>query len=362
MNNKILIYSDNHFCSSSSIVRGIGKKYSKRLENQIQTMKWLNDLAEQENCCGLFCLGDFFDRSDLNAEEISALSEIDFSCKPNYFVVGNHEIGRGDNSFSSTQTFLQNRNCEIFNKPAILGMGNTLIYVLPYILENDKNPVEDYFPKDVPDDKKFKLLLTHNDIKGIRMGAYVSESGFEINNLEKSFDLTVNGHIHNSEWVKNNVLNIGNITGQNFSEDALKYKHQAMIIDLDTLSYTLHENPFALNFYKLDFTNKDIDYLNDISFKLKNYVATIKVDEKSREYISYRFDPDDNNPRMKSINCPKNCNGVCCRIIVEKDTAPIIGESITSLQLDHLEEFKKFVLDNVGNDNLTIDELQEILK
>lgn len=361
--NKILIYSDNHFCANSSIVRGRGQKYTIRLENQIKTMQWLKGLANKHNCCGMFCCGDFFDRADLTAEEVSALSEIDFSSVPSYFIVGNHEIGRSDNAFSTANTLLQNNNCEVFDKSSILGIGNTAIFILPYVLENDKKEIAKYFPQDLNIDKPYKLLLTHNDIKGIQLGKFVSTEGFEISDLSKNFDLVVNGHIHNSSWVAENIFNIGNITGQNFSEDAFKYSHNAMILDLDTLSYELFINPYALNFYKVDFTHSDIDEINEVSLKMYNYVATIKTTAKDAQYIKYRFDPSCEDAELERIHCPKHSNAVCCRVIVEHDLQTnTSNKDIESLKLDHIEEFKHFVLSTLGKEDIVLSELQEVLK
>ena len=58
MTNRILIYTDNHFCATSSIVRGRGNKYTLRLENQIKTMEWLVDKAQENNCVAMFCCGE----------------------------------------------------------------------------------------------------------------------------------------------------------------------------------------------------------------------------------------------------------------------------------------------------------------
>lgn len=360
---KILIYSDNHFCASSSILRGQGTKYSLRLENQIKTMSWLNETAVKHGCIGMFCAGDFFDRADLNAQEITALGEIDFSVLPNYFIVGNHELGRGDCSFSSTHTFLQNNNCEVFTNPAVLGFNDTLVYILPYTLQNDARPIKTYFS---PIDKnyKHKILIMHNDIKGIQLGRYITENGFDKEDLSSSFDLVVNGHIHNQNWVTSNVLNIGNITGQNFSEDAFKYKHQAMIIDLDTLEYELITNPYALNFYKIDWSNDPgIDVINEISKKMSNAVLSLKVSEKDSEYLRYRFDPNNKNEELERIHCPKNCNILCTRIVVDHTTSDSIPNiSVKTLQLDHVKEFQQFVINNMEYNDIVKSELQEILK
>ena len=47
-------------------------------------------------------LGDFFDRSAITDEEISALKEIVWNDKLKYFLVGNHESSRADLQTSST--------------------------------------------------------------------------------------------------------------------------------------------------------------------------------------------------------------------------------------------------------------------
>lgn len=354
---KILLYSDNHFCSYSSIVRGRGTKYSIRLENQLQTMKWLLKTAYDNECVGAFCLGDFFDRADLNAEEVKALSEIDFGTMPHYFIVGNHEISRADCAYSTAHAFLQNSNCTVYDKPGIIGFNDTLVYLLPYMLDK-KTDVNEYFP-DLPTLRnKKKILLMHNDIKGIQMGQFVSKEGLDLDMLSKSFNLVINGHLHNSTWVSNNVFNIGNITGQNFSEDGFTYEHHAMIVDLDTFEYQLFRNPWAFNFYKIDLSGgTDIDRINRLSEKLSNYVATIKVSPEDAEYIRYRFDPS--LPKHQCI--PRNGNGVACKVIVEYPVEQIQQKDVTTLHFDHIQEFQKFITAAMPNNELVISELQEVL-
>lgn len=365
MSRNILIYTDNHFCANSSIVRGRGTKYTIRLENQLETMRWLVETAKMYNCEAMFSAGDFFDRADLNAEELSALSDIDLQGIPNYFLIGNHEIGRSDCSFSTTNTFLQNNICQIFATPAVIGWGNTLIYLLPYILEPCKRPVMEYFKDIDTSSYTYKILISHNDIKGLQLGRYVTENGFTKEELDNNFDLVINGHIHNQSWVTSKVLNLGNITGQNFSEDGFKYKHQAMILDLDTLQYELLTNPYALNFYKIDWSNDpDIDTINATSMNMQNAVLSLKIDDKNSEYMKYRFDPTNNNPHMAEIHCPKNCNIVCSRIIVEHNstTNSSSNVSVENLQLDHIKEFQQFVMDSMEYNDIVKTELQEVLK
>ena len=47
---KILFYTDNHFCERYSVIDRQGKKYTLRLENQLESINWVEKLA-QEKCC-----------------------------------------------------------------------------------------------------------------------------------------------------------------------------------------------------------------------------------------------------------------------------------------------------------------------
>lgn len=364
MSNKILLFTDNHFCSTSSILRKRGNKYTVRLENQIATMNWLVKTAIDNDCFCMFSLGDFFDSPNLTAEELSCLSEINLSNIPTSFIVGNHEMGNATLEYSSAHSFLINQSCDVYNKPAIIGIGNTLIYILPYQLEiNRKENIMDYFPTvDIPDNVRYKVLLMHNDISGISMGKFVSKEGFSKDDLSSNFDLVINGHIHNQSWVTSNILNLGNITGQNFSEDSTKYKHQCMIIDCDTLEYKLITNPEALNFCKIDFTgkNSDIDYINSISSKVgNNAVLSIKCEENDFYYIKHRFDPESEQDNL----IPRNCNVLQTRIILEKSNTTVENseETVENLKLDYLNEFQDYILNQLGNSDTVIKELEEIL-
>ena len=150
---------------------------------------------------------------------------------------------------------------------------------------------------------------------------FVSKDGFSIEEIENNCDLYLNGHLHNGGKVTNKIINVGNLTGQNFSEDAFRYDHSVIVLDTDNLSCAVYENPYAFNFYKLDFTdeNSDIDYINTTSMKMKNNcVCTIKCNEDDLDYLRKRFDP---NCRDDVI--PHNCNIIEARFIVKSNIKEI---------------------------------------
>ncbi len=367
---KILIFSDNHFCATSSIVRGMSGEYTTRLDYELKTIQWLTETARQNDCKSMFCLGDFFDSPTLNSMEIGALSRVDWDDRIVYFLVGNHELGRNIHSFSSAHVNLLHHDVEdVFDKPVILSYleDNLLIYVLPYQVDV-KEDAKEYFvasESKLPEYMKYyrKILFSHNDLKGIQMGKFISTSGLDVDKLSKDFDLTLNGHLHNSEFVRSNVLNVGNVIGQNFSEDAFKYSHNCWILDLGNLSITPIENPYSFNFYSIDLTDPkhNIDWVNKFNMEMKrNTVLNIKVKEEDSHYYRVRFDPTVPEERL----LPRCIKTVAARIQVvrEKDESKTSEKSFEGLRVNHLEEFQNFVLENIGNSPLVREELVEVIQ
>ena len=98
---KALICGDVHWATYSSIIRKRGIEYSKRLENCINSVNWVEQTAEENGCDTVIYLGDFFDRADATAEEISALNEVQWSNVKHNIIVGNDELGIADGDYST---------------------------------------------------------------------------------------------------------------------------------------------------------------------------------------------------------------------------------------------------------------------
>lgn len=333
---KYLIYSDNHFCQYSSIIRGRGDYFSLRLENQLKTLEWIRSVAEDNKVDAIFNLGDFFDKPDLNSEELTALSFIRWSTDiPQYFIVGNHEMGLTNNLYSSSAVLDLPKGSTVFEKPQWF---NDDIFILPYILESNRKPLIEYLG-----DKKPKIILSHNDIKGVKLGQFISQNGFDIDEIGENCRIFINGHIHNGGNIAKNIVNIGNITGQNFNEDASLYNHKAIILDTDKNTIDEIENPYAFNFYKIDFTSGV-----DTSLKLKsNAVVSVKIRPQDRENVILWLDKE----------------GVISRRIIV-DSMGEISEDYSEdvLSVDHIQKFKEFILDKLGKSELVISEVEEVVE
>lgn len=348
---KICLFSDVHWSQYSSIVRSRGNRYSVRLEHLVESMNYMERYAEEAGCTVFICLGDFFDKPVLNSEEITALKDVVWSKYRHYFIVGNHEMASNDLFVNSANIFSIMPNSVVIDVPTLI-CGNIL--ALPYVLDRNRKPLKEYYIDGVAPD----IILSHNDIAGIQMGEFMSFYGFTVNEIEDFGGLFVNGHIHNATQFCSNGFNIGNLCGQNFSEDAFKYNHCFWIIDTETKSIDTVENPYSLNFYKIDFTeDSEIDTINSISSKLKHAVCTIKCKEEDAEYIKARFGEDENHL------IPKNCNVVASRFLVEHN-APVGNSEIKveELLVDHLKQFRDYVLSEIGTDEVTVAELNEVLK
>jgi hypothetical protein len=93
--------------------------------------------------------------------------------------------------------------------------------------------------------------------------------------------------------ITSKVINLGNLTGKDFGEDALKYNHNIAILDTDSLNITYIENPYAYNFYKLQVeSEQDLIVLNTLK---ANAVVSIKCDSALIELAKQKIEELKNN-------------------------------------------------------------------
>ena len=341
---KLLLYTDVHWSEYSSIVRSRGIKYSKRLENLISSVNWAEGLAE--SCDAVVCLGDFFDKPNLTSEEITALSEIKWCDKPHYFLVGNHDSNINDLSFASTYVFTGS-DFHIISKPTVMSLdinSSTDVYLIPYIIESNRQSLNSYLT--LPKNALGKtVIFSHNDIAGIQYGKFTSVSGFTIDEIKDNCDLFINGHLHNAGFVdeEEQILNLGNLTGQNFNEDAFVYRHFCAILDTDTLDIQFFENPYALNFYKAEIsTLADLDKI-----KGPNAVVSLHCDAKIANKV---------RERLGELDFTEH------RLFLDFDLSSVDDVEISELaSVDYLQQFSEYVLSHLDNTEVLQQELSKVV-
>ena len=209
-----------------------------------------------------------------------------------------------------------------------------------------KQELNEYFPPKKPGVRR--LLISHNDLFGIQMGVAVSTLGFKPTDLADIADLTVNGHLHNGQWIiKDKVLNLGNLTGKDFGEDASIYKHNVLVFDTDTWSYEFIKNPYAFNFYKLEI-NSEADFK-----KLENLEDNAVLSIKCKANLVQAV--------REAISALKNI--IETRIVITHDILTDSSEvNIADLTVDHYVKFAECCREKLENTPVLEAELNEILK
>lgn len=340
---KFLIYSDCHFSQYSSIVRSMGNKYSKRLHNLINSISWAEHLADELNCDGVINLGDFFDRPELNSMEITALQDVYFSNKPHIILTGNHDANISNLEFSSVQIFKSMR-AEIITDITKKSINDKVdFYFIPYLTEDKKISLND-----LSSGNKKKVILTHNEISGIRYGKFISQSGFNINDILDNCTLFLNGHLHNGGIIENKIILVGNLTGQNFNEDATRYDHYAYVMTIgDDGSITLdpYINPHAFNFYKI-YINKreDLNILNNLK---NNSVLSISCNNRLVTDVNRLLN---NNPKVVEY-----------RLVTIYSTLNPEKEELVDFKVsDHLQQFIDYVQTKISPSDILSEELAKL--
>ena len=124
------------------------------------------------------------------------------------------------------------------------------------------------------------------------------------------------------------MYNVGNLTGQNFSENANIYSHGAYVLDTSDYSIEFFENPFAFNFYKIRFPNKQTTWKNNA---VVSCTTTEQHKNAAKEYLN----------KISSVH----------RIILEEtnvDSSCKNYEVEDLYVIDHIAKFKVFAREHIS--------------
>lgn len=344
---KILLYTDCHWSERTSVVTRLGNKYTTRLELLVDSMNWVMQQAEENECVATICVGDFFDKARLTAQEVTALQDIRWAeYLQHYFLVGNHESEEITLQHSTTEIFKAIK-ATVISEPTALQFGRLQLHCIPYVTESVRKPIEEYITN--RDSRLKQVIVSHNDIAGINYGPCLSTVGFSIEEIETNCDLCVNGHIHNMGFVSKKILNLGSFSAHNFTNDSSKYDYGVWIVDCESCSCQFIENPYSLNFYKLDIASRD-DFKNLQGLKA-NAVLSIRCDamqvSELKEYLEALA--------VKPLES---------RIVITRDVLTGSEElrDASELVVDHLTRFVQCCREKIPNTELLEQELTEICK
>lgn len=265
---KLGLYADPHISQSSSIVIGRQGEFTGRLDNLIESFKWMKEVFDEEKVGRVFCLGDMTDRPTLTAEEITAMSKL--NAEDHYLIVGNHCRADKSGKLNSLELFKN-----VYSEPQVIELDKRKILILPY--SSDEINLDEYGEVDV--------ILSHNDIKGYDYDGHISNIGMELSDIVSHCKLFINGHLHNGGWVvENRICNLGQLSGMNFSSCGGEWEPSIAVLDLSNLSLKIIPNPVAYRFKKESFKTLSTlkSYLNGLPDE-GQYVLRVKVPSKISE-------------------------------------------------------------------------------
>lgn len=331
---RFCVVGDVHFSQYSSIVRQRGEQFSVRLENLINSVNFAEKTAKDNGCELIVYLGDFFDNANIDAETITAITKIEWHKDIRHILLcGNHEIAKADNSYNSANVLKLLPFFDVITEPTQENYKGYNLLFLPYLLN-----IDDFDFSSVFTTKDFvkNIMFSHNDVKDINYGGYVSKSGINLNEAKKYYKICFNGHLHNENRI-DEFYNVGNLTGQNFSEDATKYGHKVIIADSEHDIIVSYENPYAFNFYKVTDTKE---------ITKNNAVVTLKTADKNEV------------DKLHTMN-----NVIAYKTILEQNIKKKeIVEDVKINEVDHIAKFKEYVTQNIGENDIILQELSEVTR
>lgn len=164
-----------------------------------------------------------------------------------YVLVGNHDMINNQQYLNENHWMVILKNTHprlhIIDYPISLSFGNYKVGMCPYVFPGKfketmrlvDTPIEEY-----------SILFAHQEFKGCKMGAIVSEEGDE---WEETLPLVVSGHIHNKQRPQPNIVYSGTPIQHAFGES-----EDNCMLHI-TLPCTITEVPLCI-------TNKKIVYLS----------------------------------------------------------------------------------------------------
>lgn len=214
-----IVFTDAHLHKFNDFSKSSGRVGNTRLENQLDAIKDILEVARTKNKIVLF-LGDLFhQRGRVDTQVFNEAYNLfnEFSDVTIYAIEGNHDnVDNSITSYSSLEPFKYLKNfhlIETYKKVTIPNSQDTFVGI-SYGEEYDEL-------KQFIKDNKATFLLAHLGVEG-SYGAGISklDGPFSTGDLlvPSNYELALLGHYHRRQQVSKNVYYVGNPVAQNFSD------------------------------------------------------------------------------------------------------------------------------------------------
>ena len=213
---KILLYSDLHLGST----RMSDKAF-------VDTISWINHIADEENCTEILNLGDTLDCKGGRSKAITPKDSSLLNCVD----LSRHIILRGNHERSQEGDIILSFKCKQSVIEAEIMFNDCLL--LPYGAKLSPD-----FPK------SYRCVFAHCDYKGAKFdNGHIDEHETKaLNGLR--YDMLFLGHYHVRQTPAKNVLCIGSVQSRILSPSEKKVG--ITIVDTETLQCDFVENPHGV--------------------------------------------------------------------------------------------------------------------
>lgn len=317
---KIALTADIHFCKRESLV-----------DNRYPFLKKSIEWADSLPCDYHFDLGDFFNTSHLSAEDVAVLDSVKFKNEW-HCITGNHEQD-GQNSLLKYFRDLH----VVYERPQLKNFGKGLwVLFIPY----SKNPTSlDELLKKLPQGEQV-MVCSHCDFVGM-FGTEEGE-GYSLDeiNADNRIKVWMNGHYHQRMILSNKVIVVGNLCGQNFTQNF--DPHGVCVYDTDENSYEFVDNPYALVFGRMDTSDPNCRSIRKVieNDPEKRFVLAIQTDTSSKTVLKDWADEHLVASRIMLSDVGKGLAGL--------GDGEIVNDELTAI--DHIALFKQEVAKRFGEE------------
>lgn len=244
---KVALITDLHF--------GVKRGSEIFLESQLKFFKeqFIPELLEK-GIDTIFILGDFFDnRVHLDSKILNSVLDLfnnDLKDFKVHIIVGNHDSYHESTiEVNSVKVFELFQNAKVYEKNESILIGNTTIYMCPWITNNQT------FLDELEVLENHDLCFGHFNFINFKMFKNQdADHGLDSSKFFEKFKLTISGHFHTRSSKKigdSEILYMGNpfhLTRNDIGDD-----RGYSILDINTLEYEHINNTKSLKFITIKY-------------------------------------------------------------------------------------------------------------
>jgi len=277
---KVLIFSDLHIHDHKDRV--------ERLDDCLRVLRWIFNIAIENNCDYVFFLGDLFhERSKIDVKNYLKTFDIFIDCMENsnlqlMMLVGNHDMYHKERwDVNSIKPLSAITRITVIQSPVSLYIGGRKIDWLPHT----ENPIEalNEFKKNGAGDILFGHMAVSgaatNTFYGVKSDVIVEYDNEMVHvdaSLFDDWNMTMLGHYHGAQNISSKAEYVGSPLQLSFGE-AFQEKH-VIILDLETMEKEYVVNDFSPK--HLIVTEQDIE---NEAYNLNGQFVRIAVESMGKK-------------------------------------------------------------------------------